>query len=367
MSTTFAIREPGTERPIEHLGAVAYGPQKVKHPYYDYGQLLSHHGAFNFLIGARGRGKSYGAKRLALRKNIKNGDLFIYLRRFKEELISRETFFADIQHEFPDWDFRANGNTFEKASAHSRDDKKRDWETIGYAIALSTSQKQKSIAFPRVKLIIFDEFILEKSALHYLPDEATIFTNFYSTVDRYQDKTTVLFLANSVSISNPYFIEFGILPTPDTDFLKLKNGYIVVHFDHNEDFSDSVLNTRFGQFIKDTDYAKYAVGNAFADNNLLLVEAKNPNAKHMFNLETRAGSFSLWQDPLTEKYFAVARMPAGQLYLTLLPENMGEDRTLVFNNSPIIVRIKAAFQNKKLWFDSPATRNLFLDLYKVSR
>lgn len=337
--------------------------QSAALPYYQFGPALSHNCTYNFIVGGRGLGKTYGAKKLAIRNYIRNGDMFIYLRRYKEELVARDTFFADIQHEFPDWDFRANGNTFEAAPASSRDDRKRAWETMGYAIALSTAQKQKSVAFPRVKLIIFDEFIIEKGMIHYLPDEANVFNNFFSTVDRWKDKTRVLFLANSVSIANPYFLEYKIQPSGNDELLKLHDGFILAHFPNSADFANAVLETKFGKFIQGTEYEKYAIGNQFADNHAELIAPKNPKALFRFNLQTRMGSFSVWHDQLAAQYYALAHTPPGQLEFTLIPEQVKEDRSLAFYTDPMIAQLRTAYRYAKIQFDSPTTRNIFLDVF----
>lgn len=349
----------------------AAGPLKKKHPYYDYGTLLSHNAVYNFLVGGRGLGKTFGAKKRAIDRYLRHGEQFIYLRRYQKEMIARETFFADIQHLYPQWDFRPNGNKFEVAPASTREDKRRNWETVGYAIPLSTAQQQKSVAFPRVTTIIFDEFIIEKGVVHYLPDEATVFNNFFSTVDRWQDKTKVFFLANSVSIVNPYFLKYDIIPVQGEEWIKIRDStgsvFGIVHLPDDKLFAKSVLDTRFGRFIEKTDYADYAVGNEFADNGRELVGVKNPHARHLFNLETRLGWFSVWQDPLGDEYYAAQRLPGNQLTYTLLPENVTEDRILLLPNDRPVQRLRTAFGFGRIKFDLPQTRNIFLDLFKQQR
>ena len=53
--------------------------------YYNYDQLWSRNGTFNFVTGARGLGKTYGAKLFCIRNALRNGDQFIYLRRYNTE------------------------------------------------------------------------------------------------------------------------------------------------------------------------------------------------------------------------------------------------------------------------------------------
>lgn len=355
----------------EQLGSkprTVYGPQKVRYPYYDFGPLLSRNAVYNFAVGGRGIGKTYGAKKLAIRAWIRSRDQFIYLRRHVEELKSRDQFFADIQHEFPEWEFRANGNQFEAAPVSTAEDKKRKWETMGYIIALSRGQQNKSIPYPLVKLIIFDEFILEKGLTHYIPDEATVMQNFYSTVDRGQDKTRVIFVANAVSMMNPYFIEYGIAPDEKVEFKTYAKNplsgqpFICAHFPKSEEFAAMFFQTRFGQFIKDSDYAKYAVGNEFRDNRTDLVRPKNPRAKHQFNLLTKFGWISVWHDLVQNQFYVSRTLPANQREFTLVPEQMTKDRMLLFHNDDIVKRMRTGYRMARMEFDSPQAENIFLDV-----
>ena len=62
--------------------------------YYDFGKLLSRNGVFNMVVGARGVGKTYGAKLMVMRNAIEKDEEFVYLRRYKTEM--RTTQSAEI-------------------------------------------------------------------------------------------------------------------------------------------------------------------------------------------------------------------------------------------------------------------------------
>lgn len=331
--------------------------------YYNYDKLMSYNGVYNFLVGGRGLGKTYGAKEKAIRAALKKGHQFIYLRRYKSELAaSRSTFFADIEHEFPDYDFKVQGSLAVASKVESRQDKKREWITLGYFVALSTSQTQKSVAFPKVRTIIFDEFIIEKGNIRYLPDEATVFNNFYSTVDRYKDKTRVFLLANSVSIMNPYFIEYEIRPDETNEIVVKADGFIVCHFPEGEAFASSVYETKFGKFIKGTDYATYAVGNTFSDDHEALLADKDFRARYLFSLECRNGTFSVWN--YKEGYHIQDKLPKSQVMFTLLPERMDENKVLMTFSDKPLGYLRTAFRQAKITFDKPSTRNTFAEVFK---
>lgn len=347
---------------------------KTLHPYYSFERIMSYQATYMFVNGGRGLGKTYGAKKMALSRAIKTGEQFIYLRRYKTEMVAKNTFFADVGPEFPDWDFRINGNQAEFAPVSTRDEKKRQWAIAGYFISLSTAQTQKSVAFPLVTLIIFDEYIIEKGALHYLPNESDVFNNFYSTVDRWKDKTRVLFLANSVSIMNPYFIEYDIRPTQDSkefgashqyvDKTGAKRKFIAWHFADAAEFQASVYQTAFGQFIKATAYADYAVGNTFQDNNDRLIKVKDSEARYAYTIKTPRSSFSVWVNHIEGLYYIQKKLPKSQMVYVTDPSLMDETTILLRATDPLLKYLHKAFRKGKLYSDTPNTRNRFIDISK---
>lgn len=340
--------------------------QKTALPYYDFSKLWSHNGYYNFVLGARGTGKTYGAKKKAISDAIKKGHEFIYLRRHKAELIkSKNSFFADVYEEFPEYDFRVNGMVAEYAPIESRDDgKQRKWYLIGYFVALSTAGTQKSVAFPKVRLIIFDEFIIMKGAIHYLPNEANLFNEFYSTVDRYKAKTRALFLANSTSIDNPYFIEWDITPDPGQEWIVAHDGFIVCHFHDSSVFAGAVFETPFGKFIKGTEYADYAVSNEFGDNDLMLIVDKTPTARYKWSIETAKGTFAIWFDVRESQFYVTRKRPGNEMLYTILPEKMGEGKMLIELNDGRLQDLRRYFKQGRVYFDEPQTRNSFRELFK---
>jgi hypothetical protein len=343
--------------------------------YYNYDKLLSYNATYNICVGGRGLGKTYGAKRKAIRDAIKSYnpdtnrcDEFIYLRRYKPEIrLSKDTFFADIWQEFPDWDFRSLGMYAQMAPIETRDDKGRAWCTIGYFLPLVTSQNYKGVAFPRVTSIIFDEFIIETGMIRYLPNETTVFNNFYSTVDRYKDKTRVFFLANSVSIINPYFVDWNIDPRQANEIgiVKKNRGFIIAHFVDSKEFNTEAYETVFGRFIKGTDYANYAVENHFADDHDGLIKPKGTNAEYRFTVETKVSIFSAWYDPFTGEWYCQEKRPKGdEIFFTMVPELMDSYKTLVVWRDRPLAMLRNAFKNAKMTFDKPLTRNSFIEIFK---
>lgn len=339
--------------------------RRRKHPWYDFRKLWSYNGTFNMVSGGRGIGKTYGAKKKAIKDALKNGNQFIYLRRYSKELTaSKQTFFSDIAHEFPEYDFRVRGNEAVAAHVDTRDDDKRPWIVIGYFVALSTAQSQKGVSFHNVTLIVFDEFIIERGNMIYLPNEADVFTNFYSTVDRYQDKTKVIMLSNSVSIMNPYFIAYDIKPDEESEYIVRASGFIVAHFPDSENFKASIYQTAFGKFIQDTEYAQYAVENKFKDNASQLLALKDSHATYMFSLELKQMTVSVWYDVRTNEYYIQRKLPKQQVLFTLDAANMTEEKTLMLPNDKPLTSLRTAFRHARASFDDARTRNAFTEIFK---
>ena len=97
------------------------------HPYYDTTRVCSYNAPYNFVVGARGFGKTYGFKKRAIKRNISHGEEFIYLRRYKEEMkLARDSFFNDIREEFPEWEFKIDkGKAWKSPKAVNDDEKTR--------------------------------------------------------------------------------------------------------------------------------------------------------------------------------------------------------------------------------------------------
>ena len=149
------------------------------------------------------------SKKLAIKRFLKTGKQFIYLRRYKTEFDDFKNFFNDIMDEFPDTTFEVKGKKIYI-----------DGELAGYGIPLSTALTKKSVSYERVELIGFDEFVIDSKVIHYLSNEVDAFLEFYETVARTRDNVRVLFLSNAVSVVNPYFMYWNLRPNSEQRFTR---------------------------------------------------------------------------------------------------------------------------------------------------
>ena len=82
-----------------------------------------------------------------------------------------------------------------------------DSDVLGYTFALSETEHGKSNSYPRVTLIMFDEFLTKHL---YLPDEFVLFMNTVSTIVRLRTNVKIYMLGNTVNKFCPYFQEMGL-------------------------------------------------------------------------------------------------------------------------------------------------------------
>jgi hypothetical protein len=283
-----------------------------------------------------------------------------------------------VKVEFPKHEFRVNGwfaevadalpTGFDKLAPSKQKEilKAREWRVIGYFIALTQAQRMKSVSFPRVRKMIFDEFILEKGLTRYIPKEYEVFNSLYETVDRKREETVAIFIANSVTIDNPYFVHYGIEPdSANNEIIVLFSGFMVVHFPESADYQAEARKTRHGRFLMETDpeYADYATGNKFRDNTQLMVEGKSYKADCLYILETEKGTFSVWNKLGSPVFYIDSRQPTNTPFYTMVPYRMGPGKIFLDVNNRMFTILRSAWARDEVRFDKPATRVAFMEVF----
>jgi hypothetical protein len=260
--------------------------------FYDFNKLLSYNALLNFVIGERGVGKSFGAKKFVITDYLKNGNEFVYIRRYKTELDNAyEGFFDQLQNEdlFLDHQFRIT------SSKKKIDKFYIDKEVFGYGIPLSTANILKSASFPKVKTLIFDEFLIDNGTYHYLRNEVIQFLDVIETIARLRDVRVIL-LGNAITISNPYFDFFKLTLPYNSEFKTFKNGTIVVNYIKNQAYRDKKKATRFGQLIDGTEYGEYAIDNAFLRDNDSFIAKRDKDSKVYSTIILKGEKYGIWRN-----------------------------------------------------------------------
>lgn len=322
--------------------------------YYDPNKMLSFNRILNFVIGARGIGKSYGMKKHVCRRFIKYGEQFIYVRRYKPELKKVTNFFDDIRAEFPNVELKVKGRQFYI-----------DGKLAGWAIPLSTWQSEKSNAYPNVSTIIFDEFIREKDNSGYIPNEVDALLNLMDTVFRGRDNTRCIGLSNSVSVVNPYFLYFDLVPNTE----KRYNAYreILIEIPESYDFANERRKTRFGSLIDGTEYGEMSLDNKFVNDSSLFIEKRSKESRFQFTVVFKGMYMGIWVDVgLGLMYLSNDHDPSTKLVFALTADDLSENAMLMtgWKNHYYLKKMVSAFMNGFLRFDNQVLRNVGYEMFK---
>ena len=322
--------------------------------YYTLQRVLSFNSLINIIIGERGVGKSYSAKKYVINRYIKKNEQFVYLRRYKTELKSSvPKFFDDIKtnNEFPRSDMKVKNNMFYI-----------DGEIAGYALPLSTANILKSTSFAKVKTIIFDEFIIDKGCYHYLQNEVEQFLDIIETVGRLRD-IKVFMLGNAISITNPYFTYFNLSLPYNSDVALFKEGSILVNYIKNENYREIKKASRFGKLIEGTDYGKYAIDNEFLRDSKAFIRKKEKWSKFYFILILNGNCYGVWNDYKNGFMFISEDYdPNCPVRYALNTKDHTESSILIrVRNSPLIKSVIDHYRLARLCFENQRIKNIVME------
>lgn len=347
--------------------------------FWDIYRTLTHNALFNVIVGNRGGGKSYGAKKRAIENFISKKEQFGYIRRYKDDLKKpMEQFFKDITWEFPDYEFKIDGEKFLiRLRPADEKEKWKDTDVAGYGFVLSTAANKKSISYPDITTLIFDEFLIEKGNQKYIPNEPEKLLNLYETVARpgTQHPRVVLFmLANAISITNPYFLYWGLKMPKKQD----KNGKyiwkhptrpILVEDVRNEAFIDKKKNTEFGQLVSGTNYADYSIENKFLLDDETFIEKKGPKARYYFTFIYKEKTFGVWADFKEGKMWVSYDVDPSYILVYSLTLKDHKPNTMFLKSKGGASHFKTFIENYKLgnvYFESMNIKNLTYEVIQMT-
>lgn len=322
--------------------------------YYNPNKMLSYNRILNFIIGARGIGKSFSMKEYPIKRFLKHGEQFIYVRRYKPELKKVTNYFNDIMTLFPEHQFKVKGREFYI-----------DGKLAGWAIPLSSWQSEKSNAYPMVSTIIFDEFIREKDNSGYMPNEVEALLNLMDTVFRNRDNVRCVCLSNAVSVVNPYFLYFGLVPNIN----KRYNAYesILIEIPDSKDFSEERRKTKFGNLIDGTEYGEMSLDNEFTNDSQLFIEKRSKDSKFVFSVIYKGMTIGIWIDQeVGLLYLSQDHDPSTKFCFALSSEDLKENAMMItgWRNNYYLKKLVKAFMNGYLRFDNQVLRNTGYEMFK---
>lgn len=342
-------------------------------------ETLTHNRLINIIVGNRGGGKSFGAKEWAIDNFLKKGEQFGYIRRYRDDLKEPMIqFFKDIEYKYPEYEFKTDAKHFYIRLKPTNPKTKWTEENIaGFGFTLSTASNKKSISYPNITTLIFDEFLLDKGNQMYLADEPLKLLNLYETVARpgTQHPRVVLFmLANALSVTNPYFLFWNLkMPTKRDGngkyIWKHATRPILVEDVRNEKFIDSKRNTEFGQLIEGTRYAEYSIENKFLLDDNTFIEKKSSKARYYFTFVYKGNKFGVWADFTEGKMWVSSDIdPSCPLVYTLTMKDHQPNTMFLKsrNRGGHFKTFIECYKTGNVWFESMNIKNITYEVIQMT-
>lgn len=244
--------------------------------YYNLHDLMTYNRLHNLIVGVRGHGKTYATTKMCIDTGLEVKDIaFVVLVRYKEDIKEIKDGWWDIvAHLYPDYMFYSKRNIiYAKNSLESF--------PIGEFIALRDYMRAKRKPRPKVRKIVFDEFLNEEN--DYLPNEIKAYTSICDSVIRNRDNVRCYLVSNHISVLNPYFNYFG--------FVQLGKRFTrgqhdsVLEFTDSEEFVAYRKTTKFGKSIEGTEYGEFAMmGKMLLDDYTNVSKIPDSQCHHQFNI-----------------------------------------------------------------------------------
>lgn len=269
------------------------------------------------VIGGKGIGKTFGARKFAIDRFLKRGERFCELCRYANQMESIEKEYTEklqfkgffTEHVFktqgdilyiaekpkPYWVESKNGESVEKID-------KPEWKVCGYFASLTQYVTLKQRTFVNVCTIIYDEFIMERESQYsrYLKNEYTIWRRCLSSIWREEKEDPralrVIMLANAVDFLNPYFAAWNITEPPKTGYSWMKKKLILVDMvdmstiDIGSD--ESIVKLLGGDENDD----EMAYDNQFKNYDTEFLQDKTPESVFVLELRYRGMCLGIWKD-----------------------------------------------------------------------
>lgn len=245
--------------------------------------------AFNFILGGRGTGKTYGALCNMLDYHHK----FIFMRRTQTQIesiaVDELSPFKKINNDrnifISSKSINKNVSGFYHMSKTEDNEYVASGSPIGYSMALSTISNLRGFDASDCDMLIFDEFIPERHE-RLIKREAEAFANAYETINRNRELSgekplQVLALTNANDMACPLFIEWKLVTVVERmkkkglEFLIMPERSIGIYLLDNSKISEAKAETALYKATSGTNYAEMSLDNDFKDNDLSNVVSKN--------------------------------------------------------------------------------------------
>ena len=351
--------------------------------YYDWHATFSRQvgtqGEFCVVVGAKNIGKTFGLRLQCVKDYIKRGDRFCEICRTKDEMrLVRQGYFDKLKDsgKLDGYIFKVEGQQGYCAVEPERDPEtneyatKPKWGVICYFVALTAFQTEKKRTYSGIRRYIFDEAVIDrKDRYHrYLPNEFLILANILDSISRQQpdgEQYRVYLLGNACDLTCPYLRHLGIDRVPEYGYSFWNRRNTLLHYVEPWDADEMEARTLVGRMLRGDSEASMVFRNVFDTGESGTIAKKPSSARFAYAIKYGGECYAAWIDyagaicyitPKTPKDAPKGRM------LTVARADYSLDYQAVEKASPYLQALSKFFYAGALRYDSPVTREGFLEL-----
>lgn len=330
--------------------------------YVDIKKILSYKLPFNFLLGGRATGKTYGTLKTLYQTDTR----FMLMRRTQAQcdLINKPEF-NPYKVICADLGIDIRVRSISKYNSLIYEDFGDDAEkTLAYTCALSTIANMRGFDASDCKVLLYDEFIPERHE-RAIKNEGSAFLNAYETINRNrelngQEPLQALCLANAFNIANAIFLELGLVGICERMKAKGQELYI-----NRERGVLIALLDKSKISVQKADTALYRVaGGAFAEmalaNDFSYNDASDIKSRSLkeYRLLCSVGEISIYKHKSQRKYY-ISEHRTGTA-----PDYKSDEVGLKRYRKYHGLQLYSAYMRGNVQFENMLTKSLF-ELYTV--
>lgn len=334
----------------------------MKNVHWNINLVNSKQRTLNFILGERGVGKTFTTLEWCVNRALKYGEEFVYMRRYESELNTVDSLLSPLAFDsnkklVKDRVYQVKGNDFYA-----------DGQIIGHWIALSTSNHLKGTAFPKVKYLIFDEFLAESGVTRELKKEMFKFYNVLETLFRMRD-FKVFLLANTTSFQCCYKSELKLqVPFNGNEFWTHPKKSILVQITNNQPYRDAKKETCLGKLIAGSSYAEYALNNNFYMDTSSFIKKRSGSHYEILNFMFKGKKYGLYISKKEKEMIIDYSKNALQTDYTIKDEEMTDEGSKILSRSshPVFKYMRNYYDYSNLYYQNMNIKSaLFPFLYKI--
>lgn len=342
--------------------------------YYSGDKLLTYGKLFNMILGARNIGKTFWFKRRFLKRFVKHGEPFIYLRRHNEELkkLDKENFFKKdlLEMVFDNYqetniessqsshviEFTSTTKGFEKGKIVISSNKVTINKKIAvYMKALTKWVDLKGSEYDEINNILFDEVLIDMNApyKHYIKNEVEGLFQLMWSIFRRRTNVHIYLLSNATNYNNPYFAYFNFDGDTSKEYYAFNHYDAVIQFPKTKIYTEEeIANNPMLKLTRSSKVYESNVNNTFQQGDFNHVGKLSGNKEYLFSIDGM-GVYSAKEGLLiSDKHEDNRNFVTESRFLE-------DGTTLLDRNSPPRRLIRNAYYENQLYYKNVLTKSRF--------